>query len=357
MSIAKIKEFNKRNAVYLNAIIGGINQSKYANLVSDIKYYKLSFGNQNEQKLDFACTPSFFVEKTTEEFTDEQPSDFLSYYWVTFKFENKTEYKIAMFYKDFDHVSGNIHVLPGLVQVFVKCDQDNVIDSYALWGERTSDIGLEYGFETPGDKCNGGRAYCEGSWHPCLGSSLLTRDCYTILRAEKCAECFGRELMINQENISNKDFYSKYCSRSVEAALIHTKELIKEIYPDEILYERRKHAKIGCGNGTYKLFRWLDLIEEENSFYVVNNDEATNISPLYSIVYIQDESAEGFYCVFGKNQNNKIYEYNEKKTSPNMVFENPDGKYHWEIKGKVLLNKNDVETTVQLSKKKFDREH
>ena len=45
----KIKEFNKRNAVYLNAIIGGINQSEYANLISDIKYYKLSFGNQNEQ--------------------------------------------------------------------------------------------------------------------------------------------------------------------------------------------------------------------------------------------------------------------------------------------------------------------
>lgn len=333
----EIKKLNKRNALYLNAVIRGINQSKKTNLVSDIKYYRLSFGNQNEQKLDFECTASFSVEETTIEFTGEQPSDFLSYYWVTFLFDNKTEYKIAMFYKDFDHVSGNIHVLPGLVQIFIKCNQDNYIDSFILGAERSSDISRDYRFETPGDRCNGGRAYCEGSWRPCLGSSLLTRDCFTIFRDEKCAEYFGRELMNNQENLSNNDFYSKYCSRSVEAPLLHTKELIKEIYPVEILYEKLKNAKIGYGSGTYKLFRWLDIIKKGNSFYVANNAEATIISPLYSIVYIQDESAEGFYCVFGRNQKYKMYEYNEKKTSPNTVSGNLDGKYHWKIQGVVQL--------------------
>ncbi len=339
----EIKKLNRRNALYLNAIIRGINLSKKTNLVSDIKYYKLSFGNQNGHKLDFECTPSFSVGETTNEFTGEQPSDFISYYWVTFKFENKTEYKIAMFYKDFDHLSGNIHVLPGLVQIFTKCDQDNIIDSYTLGGERTSDIGSEDGFEKPGDKCNGGRAYCEGSWHPCLGSSLLTKDCYTIFRDEKCAECFGREMLINQEKMQKNEFYSKYCFRSVEASLIHTKELIKEIYPAEIPYKKPQNVKnktrlVTNGVGTYGLFRWQNIIKIDKSFYVGNNAEATYIFPLYSIVYIHDERAEGFYCVFGRNQNLIMYEYNENRTSPNTVSGNLDGNYHWEIKGKVLLN-------------------
>ena len=320
----EIKMLNKRNATYLNAIIRGINQSEKTNMVSDIKYYKLSFGNQNDQKLDYECTPSFTIEESAIEFKGEQPSDFLSYYWVTFLFDNKTEYKIAMYYKDFDHKSGNIHVLPGLVQILIKCDQDNNIDNFTLGAERSSVISREFGFEEPGDK-NGGRAYCEGSWHPCLGNSVLTRDCYTIFKDKNFAECFGREMLIDQEKLHKNEFYSKYCFRSVKASLRHTEELIKEIYPVD---KKQKNVKKVSGNGTYKLFKWWDLIEDDAKYFL----------PLYSIVYIQDERAEGFYCVFGRNQKIIKYKYNDNKTSPNTVSRNPDGNYHWEIKGKVLLN-------------------
>ncbi|MCR5214824.1 MAG: hypothetical protein K6E10_10455 [Eubacterium sp.] len=326
-----IKKFNNRSNEYLNAIIRGIKQGEKQYSVSNIRYYKLSFKNQKDHELNLESS----VEVRTEEFEGEQPSDFLSYYWVTFTFDNKTEYKIAMYYKDFDHVSGNIHVLPGFVQVFTKRG-DKEIDTFVLEKDKTSTIIPKYGFEKPGDKCNGGRAFGEGSWIPCLGSSLLTREHYTIFRSEKCAEYFGREMLIDPKNLSNKDFYSKYCLKSVDASEIHTKELLKEIYPDK--------KGISYGAGTYKLFKWLNLKEDGDTYCVTKNADATYIYPLYNIVYIQGKNAEGVYCVFGQNQKEILFKYNDNKTSPNIVIENSDGTYYWEINGKVLMKENNTET-------------
>lgn len=49
----------------------------------------------------------------------EEKHDYLNYYWCEYQIENE-KFKITMFYKDFDCGSGNIHVLPGAIQVWKK---------------------------------------------------------------------------------------------------------------------------------------------------------------------------------------------------------------------------------------------
>ena len=50
---------------------------------------------------------------------DKEKHDYLNYYWCEYQIENE-QFKITMFYKDFDCGSGNIHVLPGAIQVWKK---------------------------------------------------------------------------------------------------------------------------------------------------------------------------------------------------------------------------------------------
>ena len=99
-------------------------------LADNIKYYRLSF-KDGEYKL---------YDKEIKHIHDlnsleDSGKTGIEYYWIVFNsspelFDKncKTDigdipmktYKIAMFYKDFDHSSGNLHVLPGAMQVWER---------------------------------------------------------------------------------------------------------------------------------------------------------------------------------------------------------------------------------------------
>lgn len=51
--------------------------------------------------------------------SDQEPHCFLNYYWAVYQ-RGDERYRITMYYKDFDHGSGNIHVYPGAVQVWKR---------------------------------------------------------------------------------------------------------------------------------------------------------------------------------------------------------------------------------------------
>ncbi len=63
------------------------------------------------------------------------PHDYIAYYWAEFK-KDGNDYRLTMFFKDFDHGTGNIHVLPGLFQLWIKSDKtNNCLDDY-FWIKR-----------------------------------------------------------------------------------------------------------------------------------------------------------------------------------------------------------------------------
>lgn len=56
---------------------------------------------------------------------------YLNYYWMEFEYMCK-RYKISMFYKDMDHMTGNIHVMPGAIQIWEGGDCTGYIDEKSL---------------------------------------------------------------------------------------------------------------------------------------------------------------------------------------------------------------------------------
>lgn len=46
-------------------------------------------------------------------------SEYLEYFWVEFKYD-ENEYVVSLFYRDFDCTRGDIHVMPGVLQVWKK---------------------------------------------------------------------------------------------------------------------------------------------------------------------------------------------------------------------------------------------
>ncbi len=61
--------------------------------------------------------------------TGEPSERYLDYYLIEFEYSG-TMYKISMFYKDFDMRTGNVHVLPGAIQIWrkVKCNCEYMCD-------------------------------------------------------------------------------------------------------------------------------------------------------------------------------------------------------------------------------------
>lgn len=85
-------------------------------------------------------------QKVIEESESYLQCSKLDYYWIEFQYQNKN-YKISAFYKDYDRSTGNIHILPGPIQ---------------LWEQRKELEKFEF---TAGIGCV---PYPEGMWYPIL---------------------------------------------------------------------------------------------------------------------------------------------------------------------------------------------
>ena len=104
---------------------------------------------------------------------DKEKHDYLNYYWCEYQIENE-QFKITMFYKDFDCGSGNIHVLPGAIQVWKKIEEDGwdcfgFCEKTLSRSNRNKEGIVEY-------KMIGGKPYCEYGWMPLIETPVFYDD-------------------------------------------------------------------------------------------------------------------------------------------------------------------------------------
>lgn len=153
-----VEKFNKEQK---KALINLCDEIKDVN--SEVKIYVLYWIEKDEDE-------NYHIDEEGKE-----KHDFLNYYWGEFK-KDGMEYKITMFYKDFDFGSGNIHVLPGAIQVWKKvscwCSEED--DK----GFCLNDLRKETFIKNGGGEyyMSGGKTYCEYGWKPLFDGALFWDD-------------------------------------------------------------------------------------------------------------------------------------------------------------------------------------
>ena len=322
-------------------VIQAFNEKCYENLKDIMKelgagvktsIYCLSF-DVDGSKITPIITEGQNINKHSE--------NFLAYYWAEFKKE-KEEYRLTMFFKDFDHGTGNIHVLPGLFQFWIKKDSGD--DYFKIGKERTDDIKIEdKKFEFPHGKHGGGRVYAEYAndnkiWVPCVVNKYpYARVFYNVIAKSDCAKCVGEKLKNSFNDVIKDTEAFKYeCKKATESNLVYTDELKKAIY--------RTPKSNDWGRATYCLLKWNNLDENEEG---VKRDKAIKMKPFYNIKYVDTEEIKGYFYVFGPSQELETYDLNYSKTGINVVWdvENEEKaesseqfkcpkNYYWEFKYK-----------------------
>lgn len=91
--------------------ITGIEKLLKNSSVKNVKKYKYDWETAEAKEID---SETVFVQET------------IDYYWVEFE-DNNQKLKISAFYKDFDASTGNIHVIPGVLQLWKFSEEE--IDS------------------------------------------------------------------------------------------------------------------------------------------------------------------------------------------------------------------------------------
>lgn len=166
----EIEAFNRRNNNAIKCMTISLLYNK--RIAKNIEYFRLSFedGKPCLYRKEIKDIPDL-------NFLEDSGKNSIEYYWVVFNsspelFDKNSKvdiedvdmktYKVAMFYKDFDHSSGNLHVLPGAMQVWEK---EESVNEDEFW-IRDGKINQKYHEKTPGCKCKGGRIYAEDGWVP-----------------------------------------------------------------------------------------------------------------------------------------------------------------------------------------------
>lgn len=102
-------------------------------------------------KLDFESGKKVILENLN---TEKPNDDYLNYYWVQLRDkQNNKKMKICLFYKEFDKTNASLHILPGIIQIWIYNENDkdkcNPIDTESL---RIENVGVrtitfkEYGW-------------------------------------------------------------------------------------------------------------------------------------------------------------------------------------------------------------------
>ena len=184
----KTKSFNNRQYEALNRICNEIGE-----VDSEFSFNVAYWNEKNE----------FVVGKPGKE-----NHKWLNYYWVEY-IKRGEQYRITMFFKDFDHGSGNIHILPGGIQIWKKNDHCKFLPK----GFCENDLK-----QCKKDRSGkvvyamiGGKPYCEYGWIPLLETVVFWN--YEILNEfieiikKDTFKCFDKTLY-------SKDFYQDVCNYS-----------------------------------------------------------------------------------------------------------------------------------------------
>ena len=178
----EIEAFNRRNNNVIKCIIISLLYNQ--RLANTIKYYRLSFNNAEHE----------LYEREIKDIRDlnllkDSGNVEIEYYWIVFNsspelFDKNCKadigdittktYKITMFYKDFDHSSGNLHVVPGAMQVWEK-EENSDKGKESFW-IRNGQVNQNYLENKPGCKCSGGDLFAEEGWRPIAYTDMGGND-------------------------------------------------------------------------------------------------------------------------------------------------------------------------------------
>ncbi len=189
----RVREFNNKQKWCLQEIIGNLDEIK------DIKYFIGYWDDRGD----------FQIVKNEKLLNLENEHNFLNYYWCEYTKNNK-KFRISMYYKDFDHSSGNIHVLPGAIQIWEKTDSsEDTYNGFSKNGLTECKCNIEDGKVIY--EMKGGKPYSEFEWNP-LFRDVQFWDVKTVSELTKNLNCDDFKLVVNSIN-SNK-FYEDVLSYS-----------------------------------------------------------------------------------------------------------------------------------------------
>nr|MCR5587602.1 hypothetical protein [Lachnospiraceae bacterium] len=206
----EIREFNNKMKEYLMTFTDGLDKDKF----DIIKSCQLSF--------DDGVDKNDLVTEIISRDMDV-PDDFIAYYWTEFIYkENAKKYKFTMYFKDFDHNTGNIHVIPGMFQ-FWEEENEKEEKRFLISRKVTSNIEVKKrgGFEKPYCGHGGGRTYIEEGWKPCVANEHGSKF-FNIILSKDCEICMIKKINENfLQTISDPAGFMHECKHATESKLIY----------------------------------------------------------------------------------------------------------------------------------------
>ncbi|MBR4581326.1 MAG: hypothetical protein IKO32_08840 [Lachnospiraceae bacterium] len=314
----EIEAFNRRNNNAIKCMTISLLYNK--RIAKNIEYFRLSFedGKPCLYRKEIKDIPDL-------NFLEDSGKNSIEYYWVVFNsspelFDKNSKvdiedvdmktYKVAMFYKDFDHSSGNLHVLPGAMQVWEK---EESVNEDEFW-IRDGKINQKYHEKTPGCKCKGGRIYAEDGWKPVAVTDEKGKDREKTRNHYIFWYLWGDSFKYLRYAIGKSDFESLKVNEKCKATFskdFYRKALVEKIYAD---------LKLSPGQGTY--------------FFLKFN----NRNPIsgYRVIYV---AGEGYFYDFNGKENpyqeGKIINLMGKKIkytpSPNDFITVEENRGYWEL--------------------------
>lgn len=274
-----ILEFNQRNRKLLINLCEGMD---------DVRWYRLNY-----EKYDDSCKNKDNTGIIVQEITDmdkiKMDDKYLEYLWCIFEYGD-TKYRVSMFSKDFDEGSGNIHTLPGVVELW-RWD-DNISESKGIIVSKDSvKRKPKWRIKEPKYEHKGGTFYVEGFWNPLFEGRIASKRIVPIPgKEEQFVDNFKNWFIHNQEN---SDIEWGACCKKV--SIIHTKDLLYELYEKETTK----------GKSSYIIVDWED------------DPNGKTFGTHHKTVYVNNNKGnEGYFCIYEKKMH--TYDISRNRTGPNF---------------------------------------
>ncbi len=279
-----INDFNSKVLNFMEMIIK-IGFKTNPNL-KEVKLRKINFSEYTAGSLT-VCSKhtigdNWDEKKWIEYYKHCIEDEYLGYYWFEFKI-NENEYRITMYVKDFDEGSGNIHVLPGMIQIWIKskCIQEDNKGISIKQNSTTKTYGNKKERSRDSYKCSGGHSYMEGDWVPVIASSTSELACCwnaaTNIETIETYDSMAKDFWLkNKENISIG--FEGLCPGKKAQILYGDKDSVNQLYKKKL-----SEGELVSGKATYILYKWINC----------DNNE---MKALYKHVWVQDENA--YFIVF-----------------------------------------------------------
>lgn len=275
-----IRGFNKNIKSLLIEIM---QEGKRKNIgIDEITYFSLNYSCYDSQKTFYEKDSKIIQCYDSDSFIKcDCEVDYLQYYGAEFKYDNQ-KYRLAMYFKDFDHSTGNIHVLPGYLQ-FWKSESDERLGSFYVYSKETS---------TPSENRvlgiykthSGGYTYHEAGWAPCI-EDTRGRDIKMIISDK---EIVLKSIWENFPQSACLTSGIEGCDRPINSSQFYSSELKMAIY------SKMKNKKSINGRNTYWLLQWRnDLAEDVMHAY-------------YKMIFVE---GYGYFCIFDNMEHKLEYHH------------------------------------------------